>query len=95
MIDFSWDENKNRSNKKKHGIDFHEASSSFYDDNARLIIDPDHSREEERFILLGMSFKAKILTVVHCYRENENLIRIISARKATKVEVKTYEGFLS
>ena len=94
MVNFSWDEKKNRSNKAKHGIDFNEAKSVFFDDNARLIADPDHSNEEERFVLLGISIKVEILTVVHCYMETKNTIRIISARKATKIEIKIYEEFL-
>jgi len=93
MIHFSWDNNKNNSNKAKHGIDFSEARSVFFDENARLIVDPDHSIDEERFILLGLSIKAKILTVVHCYKENDDTIRLISARKANKKEAKTYEEF--
>ena len=94
MIDFSWDEHKNKSNYTKHGISFDEARSVFLDDNARLISDPDHSGKEERFILLGMSQKINILIVIHCYKENESNIRIISARKATKNEINIYEEFL-
>ena len=66
----------------------------FNDENARLILDPDHSEDEERFILLGMSLRFKVLTVVHCYRDNEKNIRIISVRKSTKIEQKQYEEFL-
>jgi uncharacterized DUF497 family protein len=94
MIDFSWDERKNKSNYTKHGISFDEARSVFLDDNARLISDPDHSGGEERFILLGMSQKINILIVIHCYKENESNIRIISARKATKNEINIYQEFL-
>jgi len=94
MIDFSWDEQKSKSNYTKHEISFEEARSVFLDDNARLITDPDHSGEEERFILLGMSHRLNILVVVHCYKENENKIRIISARKATRNEKNVYEEFL-
>ena len=94
MIDFSWDEHKNKSNYTKHGISFDEARSVFLDDNARLISDPDHSSKEERFILLGMSQKINILIVIHCYKENESNIRIISARKATKNEINIFEEFL-
>lgn len=89
-IRFEWDENKNSSNIKKHGISFEEAKTVFYDENARLISDPDHSIEEERFIILGMSLNLKILIVVHTYKEKDELIRIISARKATKNESKIY-----
>jgi len=94
MIEFSWDERKNNSNYTKHGVYFDEARSVFLDDNARLIPDPDHSAKEERFILLGMSQKLNILIVIHCYKENENNIRIISARKAGKNEINIYEEFL-
>ena len=89
-IRFEWDENKNRANIQKHKISFEEAKTVFYDENARLISDPDHSDDEERFILLGMSRNVKILVVVHVYKELNELIRIISARKATKNESKIY-----
>ena len=89
-IVFDWNENKNRINHKKHRILFEEAKSVFYDKNARLIHDPDHSTEEERYILLGLSEKFRLLTVCHCYRENERVIRIISARKADKKEKREY-----
>ena len=91
-ITFEWDENKNRKNQNKHKVSFEEAESTFYDDNARLIVDPDHSREEDRFILLGLSDKLRMLVVVHIYREKEEVIRIISARKATTNETSLYEG---
>jgi len=91
-ITFEWDENKNRKNQNKHKVSFEEAESTFYDDNARLIVDPDHSREEDRFILLGLSNKLRMLVVVHIYREKEEVVRIISARKATKNETNLYEG---
>ena len=90
-IKFEWDENKNETNKKKHSISFEEASSVFYDTEALVIPDPDHSKDEERFLILGYSFCLKLLVVCHCYRENEEIIRIISARKATKTERKQYE----
>ena len=89
-IRFEWDENKNRSNIKKHGISFEEAKTVFYDENARLISDPDHSDQEDRFIILGMSLNLKILLVIHTYKEKDEIIRIISARKATKNESKIY-----
>ena len=76
-------------------MSFEEAKSVFLDENARLIEDPDHSDEEDRFIIIGLSVKLKILTVVHCYRDNENIIRIISARKSTKNEQRQYKEFLS
>ena len=91
-IRFEWDENKNIANRKKHNISFEEAQTAFYDDNALLIDDPDHSEDEERFILLGFSHKANLLVVCHCYRQSESVIRIISARRATKNEEKTYNS---
>jgi uncharacterized DUF497 family protein len=81
-IRFEWDEKKNRANIKKHNISFEEAKTVFYDENARLISDPGHSNGEDRFILLGISRNVKILVVVHIYKEQDELIRIISARKA-------------
>lgn len=87
---FEWDENKNAINKRKHGVDFFEASSVFYDDNAIMFDDPDHSVEEERFLLIGMSKSLKVLTVCHCYRGLDDVIRLISARKATKTEADYY-----
>ncbi len=90
-IEFEWDENKNISNQKKHGVSFEEARTVFIDELARLIPDPDSSEGEERFILMGISSQAKLLTVCHCER-NLNTIRIISARKADKQEIKQYEG---
>ncbi len=78
-IDFEWDEKKNKSNIQKHKISFTEAKTAFYDPNSLMIHDPDHSDEEERFILLGMSHNLNLLIVCHCYRENEKIIRIIPA----------------
>lgn len=89
-IRFEWDENKNEINKKKHKISFEEAQTVFYDEEALLIDDPEHSQEEERFIILGLSKKANLLVVCHCYRASDTVIRIISARKATKSETKQY-----
>ena len=89
-IQFEWDENKNQINQRKHGISFREAKTVFYDEEALLIEDPEHSSEEERFIILGLSKKANLLVVCHCYRASETVIRIISARKATKTEEKQY-----
>ncbi len=94
-IKFSWDDNKAQKNLAKHKISFEEAKTVFGDKNARLVFDPDHSEDEERFLLLGLSYKLKILTVIHCYKDNENNIRIISARKSTKKEEKQYKEFLS
>lgn len=89
-IRFEWDKNKNEINKKKHKISFEEAQTVFYDSEALLINDPEHSLDEERFIILGFSEKANLLVVCHCYRESESVIRIISARKATKNEEQQY-----
>ena len=93
-IRFTWDVQKDRENQNKHGVSFEEAKSTFYDENARLIHDLDHSDSEERFILLGLSYKLRIILVVHCYYEDEFIIRIISAREASKNEQKQYGGFL-
>ena len=87
---FKWDEKKNSLNKKKHGISFEEAQTVFVDDNALLIHDPDHSDEEDRFILVGLSSSFRILVVCHCYRNGDDIIRIISARKATRYEQEYY-----
>mgnify|MGYP004493230353 CR=1 FL=1 len=89
-INFEWDSSKDDINKKKHKISFEEAKTVFYDTNALLIDDPDHSQEEERFIILGMSQKANLLVVCHCYRASDTVIRIISARKATRTESEQY-----
>ncbi len=91
-VRFDWDENKNKLNQSKHKIDFEEAKTVFYDPSALLIYDPDHSEAEERFIIMGMSQNLKILVVCHCYRSNDEVIRIISARKADKDEIKQYGG---
>ena len=92
---FEWDENKNSINKKKHGVSFEEAKSVFYDENALVIDDPDHSDlNEERFIILGVSEKSNLLVVCHCFRESETIIRIISARHATKRESGQYHEYL-
>ncbi len=93
-IRFSWDPAKAKSNERKHRISFQEARTVFYDDNARLEDDPDHSQDEDRFILLGMSAHLRILVVCHCYRSDDQEVRIISARKATKKERQQYEEFL-
>ena len=87
---FEWEPRKVTANLKKHGITFEEAKSVFYDEHAKLIDDPDHSDEEERFVLLGLSHTLRVLLVCHCYRSEGNIIRIISARKATPKESKDY-----
>ncbi len=89
-VKFEWDKNKNELNQKKHKISFEEAKTVFYDEEALLIDDPEHSQEEARFIILGLSKRANLLVVCHCYRASETVIRIISARKATKNETKQY-----
>lgn len=91
MLKFEWDSTKDTINKKKHGISFAETMNVFYDENALLIDDPMHSEDEDRYILLGIGAKGDILTVVHCYRKNDEVIRIISARKSTKNECLAYE----
>lgn len=89
-MEFEWDENKNRINKAKHDISFEEASSVFYDENAILFDDPDHSLDEDRFLIIGMSEASNVCIVSHCYRGDDAIIRIISARKATKTEQAYY-----
>lgn len=92
-IRFEWDQNKAAVNKMKHGISFIEAQTVFYDDQALVIDDPDHSEKEERFIILGISEKTNLLVVCHCYRLNETIVRLISARRATKKEISQYIDF--
>ncbi|MEK7437125.1 MAG: BrnT family toxin [Pseudomonadota bacterium] len=87
---FEWDDRKAATNLKKHGVSFEEAKTVFFDEHARLIDDPDHSEDEERFVLLGMSSALRLLLVCHCYRSKGNVIRIISARKAISKESKSY-----
>ena len=87
---FEWDDKKNISNKRKHGVTFEDAQTVFFDENAIEFDDPDHSIQEERFILLGLSQSLKILVVCHCYKNDESKIRIISARKAIKKEQGLY-----
>ena len=89
---FEWNDTKAKKNLKKHGVSFEEAQSVFFDDNAIQFWDDNHSDREERFLMLGMSHKIRILLVVHCYREDESTIRVISARKATKKEKMEYSG---
>ena len=90
-IFFEWDDKKNRSNIVKHGVSFEEASTVFYDENAVLFDDPDHSEYEDRFLIIGISESLRICIVSHCYREDDEVIRIISARKATRSETEFYE----
>ena len=93
-VTFSWDDRKERENQRKHGVSFDEATTAFADENARLKHDPDHSQDEDRFILLGFSAKLRLLVVVCAYRQDDKEIRIISARKAVPKERKQYGGFL-
>ena len=83
---FEWDSRKNAANKRKHGVSFEEAASVFADDNARWMPDPDHSEDEQRYVLFGLSSALRLLVVCHCYTESDDAIRIISTRKATKSE---------
>ena len=87
---FEWDQAKATVNARKHSVSFEEAQSVFADERARLIDDPDHSDDEDRFILLGLSSSLRVLVVVHCYRSDDNVVRIISARKATREEQRFY-----
>ena len=90
MIVFKWDENKNNMNVQKHGVTFKEALTVFYDEDALLINDEAHSAKEERFVLIGLSNQGRILVVCHAYYEEQEIIRIISSRKATKNETLQY-----
>jgi uncharacterized DUF497 family protein len=90
-IYFDWSEAKNQANIRKHGVSFEEAKSVFFDESALLIADPDHSDNEERFVLLGFSAKLRLLLVCHCFEADDGLIRIISCRKATRKEMTLYQ----
>jgi len=92
-LSFSWDPKKNKTNQTKHGISFDETKTAFYDENGRLIFNPDHSSNEDRFLLLGISNQMHLLVVCHTYRSNEKEIRIISARSATKSEQRQYNSY--
>ena len=89
-IRFEWDAAKAKANLRKHGISLEEARTVFYDEQAVQYFDPDHSVAEDRFILLGMSFKLRVIVVCHCYRESESVIRLFTARKAEKDEAQEY-----
>ncbi|MBK8305842.1 MAG: BrnT family toxin [Gammaproteobacteria bacterium] len=91
---FEWNKRKASENRRKHGVSFEEARSAFLDENARVIPDPDHSVDESRFVLLGLSVQLRLLLVVHCYRENDAAVRIISARKADRTESQKYSEFM-
>ncbi len=89
-IKFEWSERKNKANLKKHGVSFEDAQTVFFDEQALMIEDPDHSEKEDRFLMLGISSALKLLVVCHCYREEGEVIRIINARKAIKRERNQY-----
>jgi uncharacterized DUF497 family protein len=91
VLHFEWDDRKNAQNRRKHGISFEEARTVFFDERALLIADPDHSEREERFILLGLSSALRTLVVCHCYRREDDVIRLISARRADRQERARYE----
>ena len=90
---FEWDTRKDKANVKKHGVSFEEARTVFYDEFAIQFFDPDHSDAEDRFILLGNSYQLNTLVVCHCFRENETVVRIISARKADAEEEQAYWSY--
>ena len=92
MITFEWDTAKAAENLRKHGVSFEEAQTVFYDEHAEQFDDPDHSEDEEHFIMLGISEKLRMLVVIHTFREADRVIRIISARRATRKEQKAYGG---
>lgn len=92
MIKFEWNPDKGRTNQLKHGVSFEEAQSVFYDEYAIQFYDEAHSEEEDRFLMLGLSNESRVLLVCHCERADGEIIRIISARKATKTERKHYKG---
>ncbi|MEC7561372.1 MAG: BrnT family toxin [Pseudomonadota bacterium] len=93
MVEFEWNDAKSQSNQRKHGVSFVEAATVFQDEFARVVPDPDHSIDEQRYLLLGVSSMMRLLVVSHCERA-VNSIRIISARKASLRELKQYEGFV-
>ena len=90
QLKFEWNAQKASANQKRHGVSFEEARTVFLDEHAKLIDDPDHSEVEDRFVLLGLSSTLKVILVCHCYREQGNVIRIISARKASRHETLQY-----
>jgi uncharacterized DUF497 family protein len=91
-LSFSWDNRKNKANQKKHGASFEEAQTVFFDENAIEFFDPDHSEDEDRFLMLGLSYRVRILVVSYCLLKEDSEISIISARRATKNEQKIYTG---
>ena len=91
-ISFEWNEEKNEINKRKHNVSFGEAVTVFYDTEARVVFDEEHSYDEDRFIILGLSRALRLLIVCHCYKKQGEKIRIISARKATAMEIRQYKN---
>ncbi len=91
-VSFSWDVRKNKANQKKHRVSFEEAQTVFFDEHAIEYDDPDHSESEDRYLMLGRSYRVRVLVVSYTLRENDKEIRIISARKATKKELRAYFG---
>jgi uncharacterized DUF497 family protein len=89
---YIWDEEKHQANIKKYGITFQEASDVFDDEYALIEYDPEHSIKEDRYVILGFSHRAQLLMVCHCYRDDDEIIRIFSARKANKAEREEYGG---
>ena len=87
---FVWDPRKAKVNLRKHGVSFEEAQTVFLDDHALLVDDPDHSDDEDRFLLLGVSSGLRVLVVCHCHRESEQVIRLINARKGDREERRQY-----
>jgi len=93
-VRFEWDARKSRANKAKHGVSFEEARTAFLDEHARVIPDPEHSDDEERFVLLGLSIELRVLVVCHCYRQSDQVVRIFSARRADASERRQYSEYL-
>ena len=93
-VRFEWDPRKDRANQTKHGVSFDEAKTAFLDEFARVIPDTEHSDDEERFVLLGLSIALRVVVVCHCYRESEHIVRIISARRADASERRHYAEYL-
>jgi len=92
LLKFEWDERKSRRNKAKHGVSFEEARTVFLDENALRFFDPDHSEDEDRFLMLGLSYHLRVLVVCHFFWVSDEVIRLISARKATVGEKDVYWG---
>ena len=91
-ISFEWNEEKNEINKRKHNVSFEEAVTVFYDTEARVVFDEEHSYDEDRFVILGQSRALRLLVVCHCYKKQGEKIRIISAKKATAMEIRQYKN---